>query len=249
MRLSPHVAFLPISASVLVSTSALAVASLVPQSLQRIITAMSTIMTKAFPPGSPKGDFDTAVRLILRSEGGFVNDPRDPGGATNFGVSLSEVKRMEAAGTLSGVWRRRFDADHDGVIDEKDVRLWDVALAKDFYREFYWNPVRGSELPASIATMLFDSAVNEGVQKAAMHLQKALRVQVDGKVGPKTILAAWEWKLAPGALRPEEEVFLSRLTRYASLKGAPTYFAGWARRTFVTLREAQATIPAQESGE
>ena len=196
---------------------------------------------RAFATDTPAGDFEKAFRAVMAKdiEGGFVNDPNDPGGATNMGVSLREVRRLDADKKLSKFLFARFDVDKDGDIDERDVPWWDEALARDFYLEFYWNVIRGSGLPGPLAIVAFDSAVNEGTTKAAMHLQRCLGVATDGKVGPKTIAAAWAWRIKPGGLRPEEEVFMSRLERYASLRDQQLYFAGWARRSFKMLKVAQ----------
>ena len=90
-----------------------------------------------------------------------------------------------------------------------------------------------------IATIVFDSAVNEGTTKAAMHLQRCVGVVTDGIVGPNTVSAAWAWRITTGGLRPEEEIFLSRLSRYASLKDQRYFFSGWARRSFKMLKVAQ----------
>lgn len=243
MVLSPHVALgAPIMTSVVVGVSMLtAAAGLHPLVTTKETFAMPIPTIDAFPPPTPSGDFQTALSAILAKdiEGGYVNDPRDPGGATNMGMSLREVSRLDADHKLSFYLKAALDVDHDGDIDALDVRGWTHAHAETFYREFYWEPIAGARLPRPIAMIVFDSAVNEGVERAARHLQRCVGVAVDGIIGKNTIAAAWAWKIQVGALRPEEEVFLSRIDRYATLNDAPTFFAGWARRTFKILKVAQ----------
>jgi lysozyme family protein len=205
-------------------------------------TPTKPVASPAFNIATPKGSFKVALDAVLSDlvEGGFVNDPRDPGGATNRGVSLREVQRMDADLRFRDFVRELFDVDKDGDIDGADVPLWTREHTETFYRVCYWEKIRGSELPHPIAVIVFDSAVNEGVQKAAMHLQRSMGgLKVDGIVGDETVAATWRWKMLPGDFRPEEEVFLSRLDRYASLKNAPTYFTGWARRSFRMLKVSQ----------
>lgn len=192
--------------------------------------------------GVPKGDFNEAVTAVLSKniEGGFVNDPDDPGGPTNHGMSLVEVQRLDADEKLREFIRAHFDVNHDGVIDIADVKDWTDEDAREFYHEFYWKPVRGSDLPRPLAIIVFDSAVNEGVQKAATHLQRSIGgISVDGIIGDETVEAAWGWRIEEGGFRPEEEVFLSRLNRYSTLTKAPKFFPGWARRSFRMLKLAQ----------
>jgi len=213
-------------------------------SLKPLVTTQETFRMeskKAFESGSPKGDFNKAFLAVVAKdiEGGFVNDPNDPGGATNMGISLREIKRLDADKKLPDFLFSRFDFNKDGFINERDVPLWNETLARDFYLEFYWNVIRGSELPAPLAIIVFDSAVNEGAPKAAMHLQRCVGSETDGRVGPETIRAAWAFRIKPGGLRPEEDVFLSRLKRYASLKEQQYFFSGWARRSFKMLKVAQ----------
>jgi lysozyme family protein len=196
----------------------------------------------AFNMATPKGDFHAAVALVLAKdiEGGYADDKNDRGRQTNFGMSIREVQRLDADKKLGPFMRERFDIDGDGDIDERDVPGWTADLARDFYLKFYWNVIAGDQLPAPIALMLFDSAVNEGTTRAATHLQRSLGgIPVDGVIGPRTIKAAWAWKVAIGDFRPEEKIFLSRVQRYASLSDAKHYFSHWLYRSFKMLKVAQ----------
>ena len=119
---------------------------------------------------------------IVAREGGYVNDPDDPGGATNHGVTIHTLRRLG------------LDLDGDGVVDPADVR----ALSRDqavgiFIRDYYERP-RIAELPAALQPSLFDMYVNAGAN-AVRILQRLLgemgfRVTVDGVIGPQSAAAA-----------------------------------------------------------
>ena len=239
MVLSPHVALgAPIMASVVVGASMLTAAA----NLQPLVTTQETFAMPsiaAFTPDVKPGDFDKAMAAVFAAEGGFSNDPDDPGGATNYGMSIREVQRLDADGQLRGFLREQFDANHDGRITAQDVNLWTRELARTFYRKFYFDMARCGELPGPVALIVFDSAVNEGVTTAARHLQGALGVPVDGIIGTKTIESAWAWKIRAGDLRPEEEIYISRIGRYVTLNKAWKYAEGWARRSFRVLKASQ----------
>lgn len=154
--------------------------------------------------------FQKAVALILKHEGGYVNDPRDPGGETNFGIS----KR---------------------AYPNEDIKALTPQRAALLYHRDYWLAIKGDELPYPIALITFDMAVNAGVGTAIKLLQRALKVEVDGKLGPQTLAAA---KTAG----PEIATRLSRhrITYYAALGGWQHYANSWTQRTLETLLAARA---------
>lgn len=120
----------------------------------------------SIPPPSPSA-FDAAVSLVIQLEGGgaIVNDPRDRGGLTRWGISK---------------------AAHPDV----DIENLDLDGARAIYRERYWGLIHGDELPPALALAVMDWAVHSGPDAAVRELQRALKVAVDGKVGPQTIAAA-----------------------------------------------------------
>ena len=118
---------------------------------------------------------------IVAREGGFVNDPDDPGGATNFGVT---IHTMRALG---------LDLDRDGWITVADVRRLSRAQAVDIFIEHYFVRPRIAELPEALQGSVFDMQVNAGMN-AVKILQRLVTemghpAAVDGVIGPATIRA------------------------------------------------------------
>jgi lysozyme family protein len=107
-------------------------------------------------------NFSAAIAIALSHEGGYVDDSRDPGGVTNFGITLATLQDFA----------RRFglvhdgldlDVDHNGHIDINDIRKMDRAFATAFYREFVWLPYHLDQIhDAKLATKIFDEAINLG---------------------------------------------------------------------------------------
>lgn len=120
-------------------------------------------------------NFDAWLDQVLKHEGAFVNHPRDPGGATNRGITIGTLKRLQ------------IDVDGDGDSDIVDLRLLRVEHAALVYRLFYWDAVRADLLPSGIDVCVADFAVNSGPARAASHLQIAIGAVADGDVGPKTL--------------------------------------------------------------
>ena len=119
---------------------------------------------------------------IIGREGGYVDDPDDPGGPTNHGVTL---------GTLRGLGK---DVDGDGAVTSRDVRKLSREQARDLLINHYYHRPRIDMLPALLQPSVFDMQVNAGAQ-AVRILQRLLnamgaRLAVDGRIGPKTIAAA-----------------------------------------------------------
>lgn len=130
---------------------------------------------------------------IVSREGGFVNDPDDPGGATNFGVTIHTLRRL------------KLDLDADGTVGVADVRKLTRAQAVDIFVQHYFGAPRLAELPVPLQASVFDMYVNAGANavKILQRLlgQMGLPTSVDGVVGPKTIKAARQaYGAAPGHL-------------------------------------------------
>jgi lysozyme family protein len=130
---------------------------------------------------------------IVTREGGFVNDPDDPGGATKFGVTIATMRRLG------------LDLDRDGDVDLRDVRALSRAQAVDIFVEHYYRRSGIARLPEMLRASVFDMYVNAGAN-AVKILQRLLgqmgqSVEVDGVIGPQTVGAAnAAAKAAPGYL-------------------------------------------------
>ena len=112
-----------------------------------------------------KDNFDACLTHTLAHEGGYVNDPHDPGGETNLGISKRSYPR-------------------------EDIRNMTRERAAAIYRRDFWDAVSGDELPAGLDLVAFDAAVNSGVMRGSQWVQRALLVEADGRIGPHTIKAA-----------------------------------------------------------
>lgn len=155
-------------------------------------------------------NFDRALALILELEGGFVDHPSDPGGATNLGITRATVAKSR--GRPASV---------------ADVKALSEAEAASIYRRFYWDAVRGNELPAGLDLAVFDFAVNSGPPRAIRSLQAVLGTAQDGRIGPKTLAAAAATD-RPGAIRA---LTRERLRFLRALSTWPVFGRGWTSRT------------------
>ena len=121
------------------------------------------------------------AKEIVAREGGYVNDPDDPGGVTNFGVTIGTMRQLG------------MDLNKDGRVDVADVRALTRAQAEQIFVLHYFRKPRLAELPEAVQASVFDMYVNAG-GNAVKILQKLVSrmgfpAQPDGVVGPKTIAA------------------------------------------------------------
>jgi len=124
---------------------------------------------------------DQLARAIVVREGGYVNDPDDPGGPTNYGVTIHTMRRLG------------LDLDGDGDVDAIDVQRLSIEQAVNIFKSHYYERPRINLLPADIQASVFDMYVNAG-GNAVKILQRLLgefgeNVAVDGALGPKTAAA------------------------------------------------------------
>jgi len=168
-------------------------------------------------------NFDRALTLVLQSEGGYADDPRDPGGATNRGITRATLAR----------WRGR-------PVSKAELRALGRAEAAAIYRALYWDALRGDDLPAGLDIALFDYGVNSGPARAARTLQAVLGVAVDGIVGPRTLAAA---RAAPPE-RLVRAICARRLGLLERLRHFAVFGRGWRARVARTEAAALARLPA-----
>jgi lysozyme family protein len=153
--------------------------------------------------------FDRCLGAVLRFEGGFSDNPHDPGGPTNLGVTLA---------SLSGAWGR--------AATVAELKALTAEQAGAVYQACYWRAARCSELPEGLDLMVFDAAVNMGPGTAVRLLQTAVGVAADGVFGPRTLEAVGR----DPAEQTIAEVARLRIDRYRALAGFAVFGAGWLSR-------------------
>jgi lysozyme family protein len=178
-------------------------------------------------------NFARSLSLVLKHEGGFVDHPSDPGGATNKGVTIATFRRyVKPGGTV---------ADLKRITDEQVATV---------YRRHYWEAVRANELPDGVDYAVFDFAVNSGPSRSAKYLQGVVGAKQDGVVGPATIAAT-------RALMPVTVIHELCDRRMAFLKGLKTWGTfgkGWTKRVTdvrknaldMTVAPAKSNTPAPQ---
>jgi len=156
-----------------------------------------------------KENFEKSLALILKHEGGYVDNPKDPGGATNLGCTKK-------------VWEEW--VGHE--VTKEDIKALKVSDIAPLYKAKYWDAVKGDLLPAGVDYAVFDLAINSGPGRAAKTLQQVLNITADGQIGPAT-LSTLE------AANPRDVATRVCEKRLAFLQGLPTYGTfgkGWSRR-------------------
>lgn len=157
------------------------------------------------------GEFERALSKVLVHEGGYVNHPKDPGGATNQGVT-----------------QRVYDdyRKTKGYAPQPVAKL--IPVERDnIYRMRYWALIKGDSLPAGVSYVVFDGAVNSGVGQSVKWLQRAIGVPADGVIGPETINAVRAHDNHDGLVR---EICALRMAFLRALKTWKTFGKGWAAR-------------------
>lgn len=153
--------------------------------------------------------FKTALEVVLHHEGGYVDNPKDPGGETKHGIS----KR---------------------AYPDLDIPNLTKAQAAEIYFKDYWQKIRGDRLPFGVSLILFDFAVNAGIKQAVKCLQKVVSVKRDGVFGDMTMIATF----AHNKAYVMECLTTERILYYSKLNNFETFGAGWIRRSIETLSTA-----------
>jgi lysozyme family protein len=170
--------------------------------------------TRAPAPAKPSDQqssarFDACMPFIFKAEGGYSDNPADPGGPTNFGITLATL--------------RAFESDPNLTAD--DVKKLTPDVAKEIYRTAYWNRMQCGSLPAGLDLEVFDFGVNAGPGEAVKMLQKIIGVIQDGSIGPITLSALAQLKPRDLISRYSD----ARLAFYKALN-KPEFEQGWATR-------------------
>jgi lysozyme family protein len=116
-----------------------------------------------------------AINKVLEHEGGYVNNPLDTGGRTNFGITQATYEKF--------LGRKLSSAEADSV-----MKNMPKGNAVAIYKTMYWDAIQGDKIKQyAIAAIIFDQAVNRGVSAAVKQAQRILGLAQDGKIGPVTI--------------------------------------------------------------
>ena len=167
--------------------------------------------------------FESALNRVLRWEGGLVNNPADPGGWTNYGISLPWLESQ-------GV-----DVDGNGRVDAEDIKNLSRAKAAQLYRSLVWDVAYDQLSDDAVAGYVFDMEVNMGQRRAHLIAQRAAlalgaSLGVDGTLGPKSVTALNS--VPPAALlakmRELRRDFYRNLVKRKPALGV--FLAGWLRR-------------------
>jgi len=154
-------------------------------------------------------NFDEAFKTLIGHEGGYVDHPADPGGATNFGIS-----------------KRSYPGE--------DIRGMTLERAKAIYLRDYWQMAGCDYVPDKLRFSLFDMAVNSGVKQSIMTLQRAVGADADGVLGPKTMMLLSNMPPAQFIARFNGY----RLQFMSALPMWPAFGRGWANRIAQNLMQA-----------
>lgn len=157
-----------------------------------------------------KGNFERCLKFVLDHEGGWSDDPHDPGGATMKGVTLLTYKAYLTR-----------------LPTKEELRNIPNEHLIDLYKTRYWDNAKCDDLDVGVDMVVFDMAVNAGVGRSSRILQRCVGANADGSIGPKTIT------LTKGILPRDLVIRFSTERRnfYNALETFERFGRGWMRRT------------------
>jgi len=157
-----------------------------------------------------KDNWEQCFALILKNEGGYVDNPKDPGGCTNLGCT-----------------KATWEAYIGHEVTKDDIRALTPNDVMPLYKKNYWDKINGDSLPYGVDYAVFDFAINSGTGRAAKTLQSVLSVTpTDGQIGPATLRAI-------ETANPRDVATAVCEARLAFLQGLPTFGTfgkGWSNR-------------------
>ncbi len=172
--------------------------------------------------------YDESLRRLLVHEGGYTNHPSDPGGPTNYGITIYDFRKYVKPDATAA-----------------DVRAMSVDQAKAIYRAKYWNAQRCDDLPAGLDYSVFDYGVNSGIGRSGKVLRRVVGLPDNTHVVTDEVLRAVakrDPKALVVALNDERLAFLKRLKTW------PVFGKGWGARVAgvrsVSLRMATEKVPS-----
>jgi lysozyme family protein len=164
-----------------------------------------------------KENFDAALRHLLKSEGGFTADPRDPG---------NKLPDGRAGCTMLGVTQATYESFIGKRTTQENMRQLTADDVAPIYRKKYWDAVKADELPSGLDYLMFDFAVNAGPGRAIKIMQESLGVTADGVIGRMTLKAIADADSQELIDKFSEE----KSDYYRSLKTFETFGKGWLNR-------------------
>lgn len=162
-------------------------------------------------------NYDRCLTMLLKHEGGYVNDPNDAGGRTNLGVTQKVYEN----------WVER-------DVTEQEMRDLTVEDVAPIYKNNYWDRGKCDDLPSGVDWCIFDWGVNSGMSRSAKALQRIVGVEADGGIGPMTLQAVNNFY----PLEIITKMHLSRQHFYESLDNFVNFGRGWTRRNNETKETA-----------
>ena len=164
-----------------------------------------------------KSTWALAFAELMKSEGGFTDDTRDPGNYLSDG---------RPGCTNLGVTQRAWENYVGRKVTHDEMRALTPETVNEFYKQKYWDAIKADDLPSGIDYMVFDTCVNSGPSKAARLLQECVGAKPDGAIGPATLAAVTNANLD----KLIDDYSEARLNYMQSLTGWPVYGRGWERR-------------------
>jgi lysozyme family protein len=164
-----------------------------------------------------KSTWALAFAELMKSEGGFTDDTRDPGNYLSDG---------RPGCTNLGVTQRAWENYIGRQVTHDEMRALTPETVNEFYKQKYWDAIKADDLPSGIDYMVFDTCVNSGPSKAARLLQECVGAKPDGAIGPATLAAVTNANLD----KLIDDYSEARLNYMQSLTGWPVYGRGWERR-------------------
>lgn len=163
-----------------------------------------------------KQNYDESLRRLLVNEGGYGNHPSDPGGPTNFGITLKDYRLYVNKSATAA-----------------DIRAMKIGEAKTIYRAKYWDALKCDDLPSGVDYSIFDYGVNSGVGRAGKVLRRKLGMPTEDAKGKLL------WAVTPEVIAAANKVSAfalvslinnERLSFLKQLRTWPVFGRGWGRR-------------------
>ena len=159
--------------------------------------------------------------LVLKNEGGYVDNPADPGGATNLGCT-----------------KATWEAWVGHPVTKDDIKALKPNDVMPLYKTKYWDTIRGDDLPKGVDYAVFDYAINSGPSRAAKTLQSIIGVVADGQIGPSTLATIQLFE----AVDLSEKICDNRLAFLQNLPTYGTFGKGWSRRILEVKNMAMSMV-------